>query len=69
LFDIEGRLVRTLLDEEQYAGPGQVVWDGRDELREVAPMGVYICHLEATDREGGETTTDQAPIVVGTQLD
>jgi hypothetical protein len=69
LFDIEGRLVRTLVDEEQYAGPGQVVWNGRDELREVVPMGVYICHLEATDRQGGETTTDQAPIVVGTPLD
>jgi hypothetical protein len=32
-------------------------------------MGVYICYLEATDREKGKTTTDQAPIVVGTPLD
>jgi hypothetical protein len=35
----------------------------------VVPMGVYICYLEATDREKGKTTTDQAPIVVGTPLD
>jgi hypothetical protein len=69
LFDIEGRLVRTLLDEEQYAGLGQVVWNGRDEIREVVPVGVYICHLEATDRRKGKTTTDQAPIVVGMSLD
>jgi hypothetical protein len=69
LFDIEGRLVRTLLDEEQYAGPGQYVWNGRDELRAVVPVGVYICHLEATDRQRGKTTTDQAPIVVGMALD
>jgi hypothetical protein len=69
LFDIEGRLVRTLIDEEQYAGPGQVMWNGRDELREVVPVGVYICHLEATDRDQGETTTDQVPIVVGMPLD
>jgi flagellar hook assembly protein FlgD len=68
LYNIEGRVVRTLLDEEQYAGPGQVVWNGRDELRGVVPMGVYICHLEATDRDKGITTTDQAPIVVGTPL-
>jgi hypothetical protein len=69
LFDIEGRLVRTLIDEEQYAGPGQVMWNGRDELREVVPVGVYICHLEATDRDEGKTTTDQVPIVVGMPLD
>ena len=69
LFDIEGRLVRTLIDEEQYAGPGQMMWNGRDELREVVPVGVYICHLEATDRVKGETTTDQVPIVVGMPLD
>ncbi len=69
LFDMEGRVVRTLVDEEQYAGPGQVIWNGRDELREVVPIGVYICHLEATDRDEGTTTTDQAPIVVGTPLD
>ncbi|MCK4272830.1 hypothetical protein KAX22_09275 [bacterium] len=68
LYNIEGRVVRTLVDEEQYAGPGQVVWNGRDELRGVVPMGVYICHLEATDRDKGITTTDQAPIVVGTPL-
>ena len=68
LYDIEGRVVRTLLDEEQYAGPGQVLWNGRDELRGVVPVGVYICHLEATDRDKGITTTDQAPIVVGTPL-
>jgi hypothetical protein len=69
LYDIEGRMVRTLIDEEQYAGPGQVVWNGRDELREVVPIGVYICYLEATDRDKGTTTTDRAPIVVGTPLD
>jgi len=69
LYDIDGRMIRTLVDEQQYAGPGQVVWNGRDELREVVPIGVYICYLEATDRDKGKTTTDQAPIVVGTPLD
>ncbi len=69
LYDIEGRMVRTLIDEEQYAGPGQVIWNGRDEIREVVPIGVYICYLEATDRDKGKTTADQAPIVVGTPLD
>jgi flagellar hook assembly protein FlgD len=69
LYDIDGRMIRTLIDEEQYAGPGQITWNGRDELREVVPIGVYICYLEATDRNKGKTTTDQAPIVVGTPLD
>jgi|GEM_PF-626944 len=69
LYDIDGRMVRTLVDEQQYAGPGQIIWNGRDELREVVPIGVYICYLEATDRTKGKTTTDQAPIVVGTPLD
>ena len=69
LYDIDGRMIRTLVDEQQYAGPGQVTWNGRDELREVVPIGVYICYLEATDRDKGKTTTDQVPIVVGTPLD
>jgi hypothetical protein len=47
VYDVRGRLVRRMLDEERSAGRHAVVWDGRDEsgLR-VAP-GIFFVRFEA----------------------
>ncbi|MBU2501176.1 hypothetical protein KJ682_07615 [bacterium] len=42
VFDLRGRLVRTLLDERREAGPGRAAWDGLDEAGARAPSGVYF---------------------------
>jgi hypothetical protein len=47
IYDIQGRLVKTLLKEELEAGIHQAVWDGRDELGNAAASGVYLYHLQA----------------------
>ncbi len=45
VFDIRGRLVRTLVDERQAAGPRQVLWDGADGSGRRVPSGVYFSVL------------------------
>ena len=50
IFDVSGRLVRTLVDEEKPAGTYQVHWNGNDSSGRAAAAGVYYCRLEAGDR-------------------
>ncbi|MGH7724236.1 MAG: galactose oxidase-like domain-containing protein [Candidatus Eiseniibacteriota bacterium] len=49
IHDVAGRLIRTLVDRVVAAGPGEVVWDGRDDGgRRVSP-GVFFYLMEAGD--------------------
>jgi hypothetical protein len=45
VFDVAGRLVRTLEDGVKRAGPGSVTWDGRDLRGAAAGSGVYVYTL------------------------
>ena len=47
LFDMQGRMVRTLLQGALSAGSQQVVWDGKDDAGARLPAGVYLCRLVA----------------------
>ncbi|MEO8500441.1 MAG: FlgD immunoglobulin-like domain containing protein, partial [Vicinamibacteria bacterium] len=47
VYSVAGRLIRTLLDVEQEAGPHEVVWDGRTNAGAGAGAGVYFYRLEA----------------------
>ncbi len=47
IFAVNGRLVRTLLDEPRGAGPHSVHWDGRDDAGQPVASGVYFYTLGA----------------------
>ncbi len=48
IYDVAGRLVRTLIDEKMTAGRNlQRVWDGMDESGQRTSSGVYFYRLEA----------------------
>jgi hypothetical protein len=47
VFDVGGRLVRTLVNGSMSAGPGAVVWDGRDGEGRRLSTGVYFYRLDA----------------------
>ena len=48
IYDLDGRLVRTLATGEMMdAGPQAMVWDGRTERGAVAGSGVYLARLRA----------------------
>ncbi|MGH7730094.1 MAG: FlgD immunoglobulin-like domain containing protein, partial [Candidatus Eiseniibacteriota bacterium] len=44
VYDLAGRLVRTLASEFQSVGPHTVAWDGRDEQGTRMRQGVYFVH-------------------------
>jgi len=47
IFDVSGRLIRTLVDEKRPAGPHSVRWDGRDGNGRAVASGVYFYSLTA----------------------
>jgi Ca-activated chloride channel family protein len=46
VYDVNGKLVRVLVDEMQQAGVHHVTWDGHDELGKVLSSGSYFYVLE-----------------------
>jgi len=45
IYNIEGREIRTLVDEFQSAGIKQVVWDGKDQHGKKVTSGIYLYRL------------------------
>jgi hypothetical protein len=50
VYDLRGRLVKTLFDGPRQAGPQSIVWDGRDARGARVASGVYLYQLKAGDR-------------------
>ncbi|MCB0293574.1 MAG: T9SS type A sorting domain-containing protein, partial [Calditrichaeota bacterium] len=49
IYDISGRLVKTLLEQELAPGEYRFTWDGRNESGRVLASGVYLYRLRAGD--------------------
>jgi len=47
VFDLRGRLVRSLVDSRKESGTYTVFWDGRDERGREMSSGVYFCRMQA----------------------
>jgi hypothetical protein len=47
VYDLQGRLVRTLVSGDLPAGYREVLWDGRDDGGRSAPSGMFFTVLEA----------------------
>jgi hypothetical protein len=45
IYDVSGRLVRSLVDSEQTAGRRSVLWDGLNGTGEPVATGIYLCRL------------------------
>ncbi len=48
VFDMRGRLVKTLVSAQLPAGQHAVTWNGEDEQGRQAPSGVYLYRLESS---------------------
>ncbi len=55
IYNIEGQLVRVLVDGEQGTGRYEVTWDGCDSRGEPLSSGIYLCRMKA----GGFTKTQK----------
>ncbi len=47
VYDLSGRIVRTLENSELGTGQHSIVWDGRRENGEVVSAGLYLCRIQS----------------------
>jgi hypothetical protein len=59
IYDIRGRLVRTLVNEEIPAGPSVRTWDGTDRRGNLVSSGLYLYRLDW----GKDTATGRVLLV------
>ena len=67
VFDVYGRSVATLDDRVSLCGESEILWDGRNELMEMLPAGLYHIVVNATD-DRSEDTQEMVPVVIGRRL-
>jgi flagellar hook assembly protein FlgD len=68
IYDVAGRLVRRLLDQEQVGSSITVPWDGKSEKGEVLEMGMYVLYLEAIDALGGRVARAKGTVVLAKKM-
>jgi len=59
IFDLQGRLVRSLRDGEQPPGQYEAAWDGRDDAGQKVASGIYPYRLQVS----GETLTRKMVVI------
>lgn len=68
IFDAVGRSIRTLANNEPSGSRGSIVWDGLDDEKRKARVGIYIVLLEAIDDRGGVVETAKSVVVLAARL-
>jgi hypothetical protein len=56
IYNIKGRLIRTLIEEEPKVS-GEIIWDGRDDENEIVRVGIYVVWAEASGNSVSQTKT------------
>ena len=49
IFDVTGKLVKTLISGMQSVGQGIVRWDGQNDDQVILPSGVYFYQMSSAD--------------------
>lgn len=47
VYDVAGRLVRTLVRDSKHSGAHTAVWDGKNDSGSYVPDGIYFCRLSS----------------------
>jgi hypothetical protein len=68
IFDVKGRIVRTLLNNQFSSAESQMIFDGKDDSGEKLRIGIYVAFLEAIDDKGGTIEQIKATFVVAARL-
>ncbi|MEP6648146.1 MAG: lamin tail domain-containing protein, partial [Saprospiraceae bacterium] len=64
IYDLEGRVVRTVLSNESLGTSDIVQWDGRNEDGQLADMGIYIIFVQLWDPQGNVKEYQQSCALV-----
>jgi hypothetical protein len=68
IFDVRGRLVRLLANNEPCGPDGAVIWDGFDDGRRRVRIGMYIILVEVAGEDRETVTTVRGSVVVAGKL-
>ncbi len=68
IFDVKGRLVKTIMNNQASGQSGQVVYNGLDDENRKLRLGIYIVFLEALNDQNGVVETLKTTMVVGAKL-
>lgn len=65
IFDMKGRAVRKLVDQQIDSANGAYIWDGKDEDGRNLNSGVYIILMEATSLHNSKVFREKITCVIG----
>lgn len=65
IFDREGRVVKYLLQSELLSTEGIITWDGTNNNREKAPIGIYVIYFEVFDLDGNVSGVKKSTVLAG----
>lgn len=68
IYDVRGRLLKTLYDDVPCMGVRSLEWDGTDDRNTQLSIGMYIVYLEARDAASEKVTRRKATIVLARKL-
>ncbi|HEY3294365.1 MAG TPA: lamin tail domain-containing protein [bacterium] len=64
IYDVRGRLIRRLANNEAAGYSGEKLWDGKDDHGRMMPTGLYIIYLEALGKGGTRIQTARRPVAL-----
>lgn len=68
IYDLRGRLVRFLANNQPTGSEGAVVWDGLDDAGQKARMGIYVIFLQALNPTQGVLLSEKKTVVLAGRL-
>ncbi len=68
IFDIRGRQVRFLVNNQPSATINSIIWDGRDDRGHTCRIGIYIVYLEAIHYQRGVVKSLKKSVILAKQL-
>ncbi|MCK4957185.1 MAG: lamin tail domain-containing protein [Candidatus Cloacimonetes bacterium] len=64
VYDLKGRLRRKIIDQEFYSSENSIIFDGRDSVGKILPIGIYVVLLEAVTNEDDRVIRLQETVVI-----
>ena len=68
IFDVKGRIVRSLTNNQFTNSESQIIFDGKDDSGQKLRVGIYVVFLEAVDDMGGTYEQAKTTLVVAAKL-
>lgn len=68
IYDHQGRLIQTLLNNSPSGSHREITWDGRAKDGAMARMGIYIVYVEAISETSGFHKSAKQTLVLGKRL-